>query len=120
MLPQHLPKLEGTINNGADIRYDTADAISFVEVAAKRAASGVTSAHMLRDFYIAAANAADKAAGGSGDAVKIGGVTLNANQVVVTNGDSIIVHTAAGAVQAGSPATAEVVTGVLTDVKLGA
>lgn len=66
MLPQNLPRLEGTINDGADLRMDAAAAISFVEVAASRSASGLVSAAALRDFFIACANASDKAAGGLG------------------------------------------------------
>jgi hypothetical protein len=58
--------LERTISDGADLRFDAAAAISFVEVAAGRSASGKTSAALLRDFFIACANASDIAAGGLG------------------------------------------------------
>ena len=38
--------------------------------------------------------------------------------VLVSNGQSVVVHNAAGANQAGSPGAAEVAAGALTDVKL--
>lgn len=66
MLPQNLPSLERTISGGADLRFDSADAISFVEVAAARSQSGKMSAAGLRDFFIAAANAAHVASGQPG------------------------------------------------------
>jgi hypothetical protein len=70
MLPQNLPSLERTVSTGAALRFASSDAISYVEVAAQRADSGKVTAAKLRDFFIACANAADKAAGGAGDVGK--------------------------------------------------
>jgi len=66
MVPQNLPSLERTVSGGAELRYATSDAISFVQVAAQRSDSGKNSAAVLRDFFIAAANAAHAATGAAG------------------------------------------------------
>jgi hypothetical protein len=65
MLQTALPSIERVVNDGGDLREDTAAAISYVELVQSRNPSA-TSAAVLRDFFIAAANAADKAAGGLG------------------------------------------------------
>jgi len=67
MLLTKLPDIQKVVSDGDDLRADTADAITAVEIAAKRSASGLAAAGKLRDFFIAAANAADRAAGGDGD-----------------------------------------------------
>lgn len=59
----------GIVNGGFRLRLDCAKAISAVEIVAQTGPSGVTTAQNLRDFFIACANAADKAAGGDGTAV---------------------------------------------------
>ncbi|KAF1043420.1 MAG: hypothetical protein GAK35_02204 [Herbaspirillum frisingense] len=61
-----LPNLALVTSNHFDLRVDCARAISNVEIQASRAASGKDSATQLRDFFLACANAADKAAGGTG------------------------------------------------------
>jgi hypothetical protein len=61
-----LPSLERCVSGGADLRYDAADAISYVQLAAPKGSGGVASAKKLRDFFIACANACDTAAGGDG------------------------------------------------------
>jgi hypothetical protein len=43
---------------------------------------------------------------------------VGTNQIVITDGDSVVVHNAADANQAGSPGVAHVVAGVLTKVNL--
>jgi len=105
---------------GFDLRMDAARAISHVEILHSYGSADVLPAQDLRTFFIACANAVDKTLGGDGTRVNLGGVVLAPTQVVVSNGDAVVVHDSTGAVQAGSPATAEVTDGVLTDVKLGA
>jgi len=114
-----LPDLRRVVR-GFDMRMDAARAISQVEILHAGGSADTLPATDLRTFFIACANAVDKTLGGDGTRVAVGGVVLNSNQVVVTNGDAVVVHDNTGAVQAGSPATAEVANGVLTDVKLGA
>jgi hypothetical protein len=66
MLVTKLPRIEHIVSDGGDLREDTAGCISAIEVVAARGVSGKASAGVLRDFFIAAANACDVAAGGLG------------------------------------------------------
>lgn len=59
----------GIVNGGFRLRLDCAKAISAVEIVSKTGAGGIATAQGLRDFFIACANHADKAAGGDGTAV---------------------------------------------------
>ncbi|HDR9131376.1 hypothetical protein [Burkholderia vietnamiensis] len=61
-----LPDIRLVYSDGDDLRWDTAQAVTAVELAAARGAGGVASAKALRDFFIAAANLCD-AAGGTPD-----------------------------------------------------
>lgn len=72
----------GVLNNSFRLRMDCAKAISAVEIVSKTGVAGITTAEVLRDFFIACANKADIAAGNSGTAV----TTLAPDQVVVTSG----------------------------------
>jgi len=65
-----LPDLRHNVR-GFGLRVDAARAISHVEVAAMNGVSDTTAAESLRDFFVACANAADKAAGGNGKRVKV-------------------------------------------------
>jgi len=56
---------------GFKLRVDAARAVSQVELLAASGAASVEAAESLRDFFVAAANAADKAAGGNGKRVKV-------------------------------------------------
>ncbi|MEX3785579.1 hypothetical protein [Paraburkholderia sp. BR14374] len=58
-----LPNISNIVSEGDDLRQDTADAITAVEIVAAYGAGGKASAGQLRDFFIAAANAAHKATG---------------------------------------------------------
>ncbi|WP_397473747.1 hypothetical protein [Pusillimonas sp.] len=82
----------GIINNGFRLRLDCAKAISAVELVAQTGSAGIETAQTLRDFFIECANAADKAAGGSGSDVGIGGGELDPTQAIVVDGQSITVH----------------------------
>lgn len=121
MLYDKLPNVGDICSSGFDLRVDCAQAVSAVEIAAGSGASGLTSAAKLRDFFIAAANAADKAAGGSGSAVIASGyVVLTANQAVVTDGDPVVVDDNVGTPNAKSPGVASVSAGALQKVTLAA
>jgi hypothetical protein len=61
----------GLVNGGFRLRLDCARAISAVEIVAHTGDGGIATAQKLRDFFIACANAADKAAGGSGSDVGV-------------------------------------------------
>ena len=76
-----LPNISLVTSNHFSLRVDCAKAISAVEIQAQRAASGTDSAIQLRDFFIACANAADKAAGGTGTAVTKKATTKSATTV---------------------------------------
>lgn len=71
MLPQNLPSIERNVSDGADLRFDSAAAISFIEVQAGRSASGKASAALLRDFFIACANGCNVASGNVLTTVKL-------------------------------------------------
>ncbi|HEF4776436.1 hypothetical protein KTE28_18330 [Burkholderia multivorans] len=63
MLVTNLPDIRLAYSDGDDLRWDTAQAITAVEIAASRGDGGKASAAALRDFFIAAANAANVASG---------------------------------------------------------
>jgi len=64
-----LPDLRDVVR-GFQLRMDAAQAISHVEVAASNGSTSPAAAEALRTFFVACANAADKAIGGSGSRVK--------------------------------------------------
>lgn len=82
-----LPDLRRVVR-GFDLRVDAARALSHVELASL-SSMDKTPATDLRDFFIACANAADKAAGGSGFAVTLGGVVLSPTQAIITSGTKV-------------------------------
>jgi len=65
-----LPDLRHIVR-GFSLRVDAARAISQVEMNAVSGVASTEAAENLRDFFVAAANAADKAAGGNGSRVKV-------------------------------------------------
>jgi len=67
----NLPDLRHVMR-GFNLRVDAARAISHVETSAMNGTTSVEAAENLRDFFVAAANAADKVAGGNGNRVKVG------------------------------------------------
>ncbi|KVD50610.1 hypothetical protein BGV67_02750 [Burkholderia ubonensis] len=71
MLVTNLPNIREAYAQGDDLRWDTSQAVTRVEEAAARGAGGVASAATLRDFFIAAANAAHAATGDKLKTVKL-------------------------------------------------
>ncbi|EML1602123.1 hypothetical protein CPT_Paku_051 [Burkholderia phage Paku] len=71
MLVTDLPNIREVYGQGDDLRWDASQAVTAVELAAARGAGGVTSAATLRDFFIAAANAAHAATGDKTKTVKL-------------------------------------------------
>jgi hypothetical protein len=120
MLYDKLPNVGDICSTGFRLRVDCAHAVSAVEIAAGGSASGKASAAKLRDFFIACANAADKAAGNSGSAVTADGVVLGDNQAVITDGDAVEVQNSVGDTQAAAAATVVVVNQSLSAAKITA
>ncbi|KVM61733.1 hypothetical protein WJ58_04020 [Burkholderia ubonensis] len=71
MIVTALPDIRTVYSDGDDLRWDAAQAVTAVEIAASRGAGGVVSAAKLRDFFIAAANAAHAATGDTLKTVKL-------------------------------------------------
>jgi len=113
MLYEKLPNIGDICSTGFSLRVNCADAISAVEIAAGQSASGKTSATALRDYFIACANAADKAAGGSGAGVVANGTVLASNQAVITDGVEVVAPvTGSGTAGVTPTIAAGVVTGL--------
>jgi len=65
-----LPDLRHVVR-GFKLRVDAARAISHAETSAANGAVSKEAATNLRDFFVAAANAADKVTGGNGSRIKV-------------------------------------------------